>query len=193
VAILGAQATEEQYMKKFGRTGSLFGTLIAAMIILALAGTTGAVAGGLITSKKIKDNTIKSRDVRNGNLTGIDIADGSLGKSDINGAAQGFTTVVTKRVTASDVAIGGDSTRDVFCADGQVAIGGGGYTSPGLVIGGSDPGWLMQSLPIRKGFSPLFITSPAGDNAEPQGWRTQIYNDSGAIRDQYHYAICAGK
>jgi hypothetical protein len=71
-------------MKKFGRAGSTFATVVVAAIVLALVGATGAVAGGLITSKKIKDNTIKSRDVRNGALTGVDVADGSLGAVDLS-------------------------------------------------------------------------------------------------------------
>jgi hypothetical protein len=70
-------------MKKFGRAGSTFGTVIIAVIVLALAGTTGAVAGGLITSAKIKNNTIKSIDVRNNNLRGVDIRDGSLTSADL--------------------------------------------------------------------------------------------------------------
>jgi hypothetical protein len=65
-------------MIKIGRARSTFVTVIAAVIILALAGTTGAVAGGLITSKKIKNNTIKSIDVRNGTLTAADMAPGTI-------------------------------------------------------------------------------------------------------------------
>lgn len=77
-------------MKKFGRAGSTFGTVIAAAVVLAVATTGGAVAGGLVTSAKIKNNTIKSIDVRNGTLTGTDVADGSLGGADIaNGSLSG--------------------------------------------------------------------------------------------------------
>ena len=65
-------------MKKIGRAGSTFGTVVAAALVLAVATTGGAVAGGLITSKQIKNNTIKSIDVRNGTLTPADMAPGTI-------------------------------------------------------------------------------------------------------------------
>jgi hypothetical protein len=70
-------------MKKFARAGSTFGTLVAAAVVLAVATTGGAVAGGLITSKQIKNNTIKSKDVRDGALKGVDITNGSLSGADL--------------------------------------------------------------------------------------------------------------
>ena len=83
-------------MKIFGRAGSTFATVVAAAAVLAVATTGGAVAGGLITSKQIKNNTIKSIDVRDGNLTGTDIADGSVKGADIGDGS----------VTGGDVADG---------------------------------------------------------------------------------------
>jgi hypothetical protein len=88
-------------MKKFGRAGSTFGTVIAAVVILALAGTTGAVAGGLITSKKIKNETIKSIDVKNGNLQGVDIADGSLSGADIANGSIGAADLAGGTLTSA--------------------------------------------------------------------------------------------
>jgi len=65
-------------MKKLSRTGKTFGTVMAATVVLAVATTGGAVAGGLVTSAKIKNNTIKSIDVRNGTLTAADMAPGTI-------------------------------------------------------------------------------------------------------------------
>jgi hypothetical protein len=53
-------------------------TVVGAAVVLAVATSGGAVAGGLVTSAKIKNNTIKSIDVRNGTLTGADIAPGTI-------------------------------------------------------------------------------------------------------------------
>lgn len=70
-------------MKKFGRAGSTFGTVVAGALVLGLATTGGAVAGSLVTSKQIKNNTIQSIDVRDGSLKGIDVANGSLTGADV--------------------------------------------------------------------------------------------------------------
>jgi hypothetical protein len=86
-------------MKKFGRAGSTLATVVIAAVVLAIVGASGAVAGGLITSLKIKNNTIKSIDVRdnalksvdvtNGSLTGADVANGSLTQQDLTGGPAG--------------------------------------------------------------------------------------------------------
>lgn len=70
-------------MKKFGRAGSTFATVMIAVVVLAIVSTTGAVAGSLITSKRIKNNTIKSIDVRDNNLKGVDILNGSIAGADV--------------------------------------------------------------------------------------------------------------
>ena len=100
-------------MKLFGRKGSTFATVVAAAAVLAITTTGGAVAGGLITSKQIKNNTIKSIDVRNGNLTGTDIADGSLGSADI----------ADNSVTTNDVANGSLTHGDLTSSPIGVAQG----------------------------------------------------------------------
>jgi hypothetical protein len=48
--------------------------LVIAAVCLLLASTGGAVAGSLITSKQIKDNTITSRDIKNRTLTAKDLS-----------------------------------------------------------------------------------------------------------------------
>jgi hypothetical protein len=89
-------------MKKFGRAGSTFATVVIAAIVIAIVGASGAVAGGLITSKKIKDNTIKSRDVRDGNLTGTDIANGSLTGGDLADGSVAGSDVTDGSLTQKD-------------------------------------------------------------------------------------------
>ena len=203
-------------MKKLGRTGKTFGTVMAATVVLGVATTGGAVAGGLVTSAKIKNNTIQSIDVRNNNLTGTDIADGSLGgadiadgslsgadiadgsvgKSDLAGGARGFTSIVTKRDVDTAVADGAVSTLTVVCGAGQVAIGGGAYVVfNGLNFGGATGGILQRSHPTLSGTT-IFDTPgnfPVADNTAPDGWRTTVQNNQGATEDAVHYAICASK
>jgi hypothetical protein len=177
-------------MNRFGRAGSTFVTVVAAAIVLAIATTSGAVAGSLITSKKIKNNTIKSIDVRDGTLKGVDVADGALGKADLAPSARGFTSIVTKRQTVA-AAAGATTTMNVTCPAGAVAIGGGGYTIPtGIVLIGTTAGELDRSHPANLDGSFVFA---AGDNIAPNSWRTVVHNTLGDPSTNVHYAICATK
>ena len=179
-------------MKKFGRAGSTFGTVIIAVIILALAGTTGAVAGGLITSKKIKDNTIKSRDVRdgaltgtdvadnsltgsdvaNGSLTGLDLTDGSVGTADIGAAAVKAAKLgtIVERTDSVAIANGAGDFVQVACEAGETLIGGG-ASSTGV---GVDDGWTL----IR--------SSKVGAN----GWDAAVWNATGSSGTLIVEAYC---
>jgi hypothetical protein len=53
-------------------------TIAAATALVVATGGTGAYAAHLITSKQIKNETIKSIDVRNGTLTAADLAPGTI-------------------------------------------------------------------------------------------------------------------
>jgi hypothetical protein len=90
-------------MRKLGRRGSTFGTVVAAAVVIAVASTGGAVASGLITSAKIKNNTIKSIDVHDGTLTGVDVADGSLGGTDVADGSLSGTDVQDGSLTGADI------------------------------------------------------------------------------------------
>lgn len=70
-------------MKKLTRSSRTTLTVLAATAVLLVACTGGAVAGGLVTSAKIKNNTIQSVDVHDGTLTGTDVKDSSLTGSDV--------------------------------------------------------------------------------------------------------------
>lgn len=112
-------------MKQFSRTTKTFTTVVAGATVLAVFGTGTAVAGGLITSKKIQNNTIKSIDVKDNNLKGKDVRDGTLTGAD----------VADSSLTGADIADGSLSNRDVnvyfarVAADGTLADSSGGVTS----------------------------------------------------------------
>lgn len=58
------------------RTSNLRGlpTLLVVAVAFVVGSTSGAVAGGMVTSKQIKNNTIRSVDVKNGTLKLADIS-----------------------------------------------------------------------------------------------------------------------
>lgn len=110
-------------MTKLFPRRSTFTTVVAASAVLTVFGTGTAVAGGLITSAKIKNNTIQSIDVRNNNLTGADIHDASLTGADVaNGSLSG-----------TDIADGSLSNQDVGVLFAQIDAGGGVSNSSGGV------------------------------------------------------------
>jgi hypothetical protein len=100
-------------MKKFNRTTRTFTTVVAGATVLAVFGTGTAVAGGLITSAKIKNNTVKSIDVRDNNLKGVDVRDGSLTGVDILDSSLSGADVAASSLNGSDVVDGSLSNQDI--------------------------------------------------------------------------------
>lgn len=100
-------------MKKLNRSTRTFATVVAGATVLAVFGTGTAVAGGLITSAKIKNNTVKSVDVRDNNLKGVDVRDGSLGGSDIADGSLNGADLADGSVSGADLADGSLSNQDV--------------------------------------------------------------------------------
>jgi len=92
-------------MTKFNRTTRTFTTVVAGATVLAIFGTGTAVAGGLITSAKIKNNTVKSIDVRNNNLKGVDVRDGSLSGADIAASSLDGSDVVDGSLSNQDISV----------------------------------------------------------------------------------------
>ena len=134
-------------MKKLGRAGSTFGTVVAAAVVLTIATTGGAVAGGLITSKQIKNDTIKSVDVKDGSLAGADVADFSLSNQDVGVLwaqvnADGTLANSSGGVSSSHVGTGkyqidwGRNTQScAFVAtQGEDGVG----SAPGAIVGVTD-------------------------------------------------------
>jgi hypothetical protein len=118
-------------MKKFNRAGKSFTTVVAAAAVLTVFGTGTAVAGGLITSAKIKNNTVKSIDVRDNNLKGVDVNDGSLTGVDVADGSLNGADVADGSLNGADIADGSLTHQDtgVFFAtveaDGTVVASSG--------------------------------------------------------------------
>ena len=72
-------------------TSSRVRTVVSSTLVLVGLVAGSASAGSLITSKRIKDETVTGADIRNGTLTGREIKDGSLSPLDLLGARQGPT------------------------------------------------------------------------------------------------------
>ena len=81
-------------------------TIAAATAIVVATGGTGAYAAHLITSKQIKNNTIKSIDVRNGTLTTADLAPGTIPAP--YGGTSAYSTYHDAGVSISTLAAGLD-------------------------------------------------------------------------------------
>lgn len=164
-------------------------------------GTKG-IKNGAVTTPKLANNAVKAPKIASNAVTGPKIAansvnspkiaDGSVQKADLAAAARGYTSIVTKRVTAA-VAVDAVSERSAVCDAGQVAISGGAYVTSGLVIGGGTSGVLVRSHPTVAITFPFPGNGPAADNTAPTGWRTAVKNDTAEAGTAVHYAMCASK
>lgn len=65
-------------MRSFRPSGKAVAAAGAIALTLVVVATSGAVAGALITSKDIKDNTVKSRDIKNSTIRTKDIQPGAV-------------------------------------------------------------------------------------------------------------------
>ena len=121
-------------MNKQHRTARTFATVVAGATVIALFGTGTAVAGGLITSAKIKNNTVKSIDVRDNNLKGVDVLDGGLTGADLADGSVTGADVADGSLGASELAPGTLSHQALGTlfvtaqADGDVIASSGGVT-----------------------------------------------------------------
>jgi hypothetical protein len=112
--------------------------LVAALgLVLAFAGS--AVAGTLITGRKIKDDTITSVDLHDGRLRGVDIRNGSLTRTDFgklpagDPGPQGTPGLrgpdgargVSRSQQTKDLMPGEDVTLTAACPDSTHVVGGG--------------------------------------------------------------------
>jgi hypothetical protein len=146
---------------------------------------TADIKNGAVTTSKLKANAVKSSKIN----------DGTIRKADLAPAAKGFTTIVTKSASTADVGAGASHQATVTCDAGQVAIGGGGYSSlGGIIIIGSTGGEVTKSHPTNSfnlgGFP---FTGASGNGVAPTGWRTTVRNTEGTAQTVTHYAICASK
>jgi hypothetical protein len=147
---------------------------------------TSDIQKGAVTTPKIAANAVKSGKINNGTIKKVDIAP----------VAQGYTTIVTKSSTTAGVAAGASHQATVTCDTGQVAIGGGGYATPGgdILILGSTAGEVTKSHPTsRITIGNFTFTGAAGNGVAPSGWRTTVKNTDDEAQSVVHYAICASK
>jgi hypothetical protein len=71
------------------RSATAIGIAATAVLIVVGPGSTAALAGRMIGSPAIKNNTVRSIDVRNGTIKGLDVKDGSLTARDFSGTMRG--------------------------------------------------------------------------------------------------------
>ena len=111
--------------------------VLAAAGVIALSASGGAVAGGLITSKQIKDNTITTQDIKNGTITTADLAPGTAvsGPQGPAGAAGTPGTPGTAGISGyqvvdgpgTSIASGSQGSASVGCPSGKKVVAVTGY------------------------------------------------------------------
>lgn len=171
---------------------------VALVVITALIASSGtAVAGKLVTSKKIKDGTIQLKDISNkakGALqgstgpagapgpAGTDGAPGTPGTDGAPGPAGPAGPISLKYVIAADVptAAAGQFTSLATCPAGTSVTGGGFYSS-------SPTAGVMQA---NSSF-PVDDASDA-DSIPNNGWRVYIDVADAVAHTLRAYAICTG-
>ena len=146
---------------------------------------TSDIEKGAVTTPKLRANAVKSGKIN----------DGTIRKGDLAAGARGFTTIVTKSSSTAGVASGASHQATVTCNAGQVAIGGGGFASPGgIVLIGTTGGEVTKSHPTNPiQLGGVTFTGPSGDGVAPTGWRTTVVNTAATPESVTHYAICASK
>jgi hypothetical protein len=158
------------------------GIAAAVVTVAALSSTGTAVAGGLITTKQIKDNAITTAKVKNGTLTLKDFkssersklvgpagATGPMGPVGAAGPAGANATANVSYVQSPVVTVPAYDIGSViaFCPAGKKATGGG----------------YFSSIAIAASSSP----SPTGTS-----WGAVINNSDNSIPvEVWAYAVCA--
>jgi hypothetical protein len=99
-------------MKSILRRPSL-SHVVAVVAVALVLGSGSAYAAAQISSKNIKNNTIKSVDVKDGALTGTDVADSSLSSLDILDGTITGADVKDASLTGADILDSSITTADV--------------------------------------------------------------------------------
>jgi hypothetical protein len=152
----------------------LTGLGIAAALVVA--GTSGAVAGNLVTSRSIQDNTIRSIDLRDGGVHKVDLGKGvnrKLAKSPFKGAYYSVANY-----NAGDTNAGAIAT--VACsAETDVAVSG------GVQVLGLDAGANSRNTPVSSSFPGRmdWTTNTPRDN-RLDGWIVQFGGNAGTTSDK---------
>jgi hypothetical protein len=116
------------------------GPVVAVGVVVALLAASGgtAFAAAKVTSKNIKNNTIKSVDVKNGTLTGKDVKNSSLTGKDVKNSSLTGSDVKNESLTGSDVKNGSLTASDVAA----------GTFAPASALGGTTLQVISKRIPL---------------------------------------------
>ena len=152
--------------------------IVAGLLVLGSSG--GAVAGGLITGKDIKNGSVTGKDIRNRSVQTKDLARGTVSR--LKGATgEPGTTSITARPVLMSAAAGTTTYKFATCEPGEVATGGGFYWSS---LPSSDM-YVQDQAPTD--FSGAVLTS-AGVAV---GWGAEVFNGTGAAKNGRVHVLCA--
>lgn len=150
--------------------------LVAALAALAI-GVGSATAGSLITSKQVKDHSLKVKDLRKNAVKKLRGQTGPVGATGATGPAgpagkdgeNAVTSVYTKTAAPYALTNGGQHSSTVVCDAGDVAISGGySYETTKTVV----------------------VTTSRQTESE-QGWTATFRNDGAGTANVAVYAVCA--
>ena len=119
--------------------------MVVALLALALSLGGTAYAAKLITSKDIKNNTVRSVDLRNGGVTAADLKDGAVGGPEIKDGAVGSVDIAEGAAGGAAVADGSMGLEDLSPAV-KAAISQSWDPSQTLVSGRSVTGSVYYSI-----------------------------------------------
>ena len=149
--------------------------MVVALLALALSLGGTAYAAKLITSKDIKNNTVRSVDLRNGGVTAADLKDGAVGGPEIKDGAVGGADIADGGVGSADIADGGVGGAD---------IAGGGVGSVDIADGG------VGGAGVADGSIGLEDLSPAVKAAISQSWDpSQTLVSGRTVTGSVYYSI----
>lgn len=94
--------------------------MVVALLALALSLGGTAYAAKLITSKEIKNDTVKSVDIRNGGVAAVDIKKGAIGSAELKDGGVGSADIADGGVGSAEIADGAVGSADV--ADGSIGL-----------------------------------------------------------------------
>lgn len=176
--------------------------MAVALIALFVALGGSSYAALKVTSKNVKDNSLRSADIRNNSLKSADVKDGSLLSDDFaadqlpQGAKgdkgdtgpqgpkgdPGATTAVMRTGTPFTVGPTTFGTGTASCQPGERATGGGLFNETNVSVL-----HLTSSYPL-----PNPTTAPSTGNGQtPTGWRVWVANESGTPQEKLEvYVIC---
>jgi hypothetical protein len=105
-----------------------FSNVVALLaLMVAMSGTAYALAipKNSVGSKQIKNNSVKTKDVQDGSLLESDFKAGEVPAGPKGPPGTVGTATVQFAQAAADLANGAETSLDVHCLSGQMAIGGG--------------------------------------------------------------------